>query len=227
MKLASLFSGGKDSCYAVDWAIKEKHEVKVLVSIVSENPYSYMFHTPNIKLTSFQGEAAGLPVMYKTTPGIAEKELKDLKQALTKAKEKYAIEGVTTGALASSYQKKRITSICADLKLKCFSPLWQKNQTEYLKELIEKEFEVMVVGVAAKGLGENWLGRKIDQDSLKRLIELDKQIGLNVAGEGGEYETFVLNAPFFKKKLEVLESEKHWEKDSGFLEIKKIGLIEK
>ncbi|PIN98955.1 MAG: TIGR00289 family protein [Candidatus Diapherotrites archaeon CG10_big_fil_rev_8_21_14_0_10_31_34] len=227
MKLAGLFSGGKDSCYAVDWALNQNHKVNVLVSIVSENPYSYMFHTPNIKLTSFQGLAAEIPVMYKTTPGIAEKELKELKHALAEAKENFSVKGITTGALASSYQKNRVESICSDLGLKCFSPLWQKNQTEYVQELISNGFEVLIVGVAAQGLGENWLGRKLDESILNRLIELDKKIGLNVAGEGGEYETFVLDAPFFKKKIEVIDSVNHWQKDSGYLEIKKIKLVEK
>ncbi len=227
MKLAGLFSGGKDSCYAVNWAIEQKHEMKALISIVSENPYSFMFHTPNIDLTFFQGQAAGLPVMYKKTLGVAEKELDDLKAVLSEAKQKFELDGITTGALASSYQKKRITSICFDLNLKCFSPLWQKNQSEYVKELIQKKFEVLVVGVAAKGLGENWLGRILDKKALSELIDLDKKIGLNTAGEGGEYETFVLDAPFFKKKLKVVDSVKHWKKTSGFLEIKELKLVKK
>jgi len=227
MKLAGLFSGGKDSCYAVNWAIEQKYEIAVLISIVSKNPFSFMFHTPNIKLTSFQGKAAKLPVRYTKTLGEEEKELADLKNALIKAKKDFQIQGITTGALASTYQKKRIESICSELNLECFSPLWQKNQTEYVRELIEKGFEVLIVGVAAKGLDEKWLGRLLDKNALNELIELDKKIGLNVAGEGGEYESFVLNAPFFKKKLKVIESKKHWQKDSGFLEIKKIELVEK
>ncbi|MFH1664251.1 MAG: diphthine--ammonia ligase [archaeon] len=225
MKIASLFSGGKDSCYSVNWAFEEKHEVKVLISLVSENQFSFMFHTPNIKLTSFQGIAAEIPVMHKETAGVAEEEIEDLKNALIKAKENFGIQGITTGALASSYQKKRIESVCSELELECFSPLWQKNQSDYVKELIEKKFEVIIAAVAAKGLDKNWLGRKLDKKTLKDLMQLDKTFGLNVAGEGGEYETFVLNAPFFKQKLQVTSSEKHWDKTTGYLEIKEIQLV--
>ncbi len=227
MKLGSLFSGGKDSCFAVNWAIEQKHEIKILISMISENKYSFMFHTPNIKLTSFQSKAAEIEIMYANTLGEEEKELTDLTSALIKAKKDFEIEGITTGALASSYQKKRIEKICNELSLECFSPLWQRNQTEYLRELIEKKFEVLIVGVAAQGLDEKWLGKTLNEKVLNELIELDKTIGLNVAGEGGEYESFVLNAPFFKKKLKVVEAESHWDKDSGFFEIKKIELEKK
>ncbi|MBU2100494.1 TIGR00289 family protein [Candidatus Micrarchaeota archaeon] len=227
MKVAGLFSGGKDSCFAVNWAFEQKHKVVVLISVISKNPYSFMFHTPNIKLTFFQGLAAEIPVLHANTLGNPEKELDDLKNALIKVKENFGVQGIVTGALASSYQKKRIEKICEELELECFSPLWQKDQKKYVKELVQKKFEVLVSAVAAKGLNEKWLGRILDKKVLSELIELDKKIGLNVAGEGGEYETFVLNAPFFKKKLEVIEAEKHWDKTSGFLEIKELKLVEK
>jgi asparagine synthase (glutamine-hydrolysing) len=227
MKLAGLFSGGKDSCFAVNWALEQKHKVVVLVSVISDNPYSFMFHTPNIKLTFFQGLAAEIPVLSANTLGNPEKELEDLKNALIKAKEAFGVQGVVTGALASNYQKKRIESICFELELECFSPLWQKDQTKYVKELLQKKFEVLIAAVAAKGLNAKWLGRMLDKKALNELIELDKKIGLNVAGEGGEYETFVLNAPFFKKKLKVVSFEKHWDKTSGFLEINELKLVEK
>jgi len=226
MKVGSLFSGGKDSVFAVNWALEQKHSVEVLICIVSENKDSFMFHTPNIKLTSFQAEAAKLPIMYTKTLGVEEKELSDLKQALLEAKTDFGLEAITTGALASSYQKKRIEKICDELNLKCFSPLWKKNQTEYVKELIEKKFEVLISAVAAQGLDESWLGRKLDEKALDELVELNKKFDLNVAGEGGEYESFVLNAPFFKKRLKVVSAVKHWKGNAGFLEIKKIELVE-
>jgi ABC transporter with metal-binding/Fe-S-binding domain ATP-binding protein len=227
MRIAGLFSGGKDSCFAVNWALEQKHEVKALISVISQNKESFMFHTPNIDLTLLQGKAAGLPVMYAYTLGEKEKELNDLKEALIKAKKEFSIQGITTGALASSYQKKRIESICSELNLSCFSPLWKKNQAEFVAELINKKFNVLIVSVAAKGLNEKWLGRKLNRKALMELIELEKKLGINVAGEGGEYETFVLDAPFFKKKIKIIKAVKHWNKNSGLLEIKEAELTKK
>ncbi|MCL6500881.1 MAG: diphthine--ammonia ligase [Candidatus Pacearchaeota archaeon] len=204
MKLGILFSGGKDSCLALYYASGE-HEVVCLISLVSENPSSFMFHTPNITLARKQAEAIGLPIIIEKTKGEKEKELIDLEKAIRKAKEKYKIEGIVTGALASVYQLSRIQKICDALGLACINPLWQKNQFELLNEVVKLKFDVIVVSVAAEGL-ENFIGRKIDSKFIEDIRKVHERHKIHVAGEGGEFETFVLWAPFFKKRLKILKS---------------------
>lgn len=220
MKLAILFSGGKDSCYALHKASKE-HEVVCLLSVLSKNPESYMFHTPNINLTKLQAKAMELPLITKTTQGEKELELKDLKILIDTAIKKYNIKGVVTGALASVYQAKRVQKICQELDLWCFNPLWQMDQVELLNELIENKFETIIVGVFGYPLDDSYLGKTIDQDMIKKLITLNKKYQINPAGEGGELETFVTNGPMFKKKITIKESEIEYEKNAGILIIKK------
>lgn len=199
-----LFSGGKDSGMALHLASK-KCEIACLITVVSKNPASYMFHTPNIELTKQQAEAIGLPIIIEKTKGEKEKELKDLERAIKKAKEKYKIKGIVTGALASVYQKSRVEKICEKLGLKCINPLWQKDQFWLLRELVKSNFDVMIVGIFAEGL-ENFLGRKLDKDFIKDLVPVYEKYKINPAGEGGEFETFILNAPFFKKRLKIEKS---------------------
>ena len=127
MRLGVLFSGGKDSTYAL-WKVMEKEEVVCLISVVSENEYSYMFHTPNIGMTSMQAAAIGLPLVQRTTEGVKEEELKDLKMAIEEARQSYSVEGIVTGAVESVYQAERIQRICNDLGLWCFNPLWLTNE---------------------------------------------------------------------------------------------------
>jgi len=134
MKLASLFSGGKDSVYATYLAKKEGHEITCLVSIFSENKESYMFHTPSINKTKKQAEVMGVPLIVEKTKGEKEIELEDLKRAIFRAKEEYGVEGIITGAIQSVYQASRIQKICDELNLECFNPLWQKEEKEYLEE---------------------------------------------------------------------------------------------
>lgn len=226
MKLGVLFSGGKDSTLAL-FKSMQSNEVVCLISIISKNPESYMFHTPNIEITKLQAEAIGLPLIQKITEGVKEEELKDLKSAISEAKKKFKIEGVVTGAIASQYQKSRIQKICDDLKLKCINPLWKMDQKKVLEELVKNKLEVIIIGVFAKMIGESWLGRKIDEKAIKELSELEKKYKINPAGEGGEIETLVLDAPFFKKKIKILESEKIMDKNSGILKIKRAELINK
>jgi len=223
MKLAVLFSGGKDSCLALHKAM-QKEEVVCLLTVISKNPESFMFHTPNIHLTEVQAKAMGLPLISVTTEGEKEKELKELEEVIRKAREEFGIEGVVTGTIESVYQATRIQKICDSLGLWCFNPLWQKSQKEVLEELVENGFEVLITGVFAEPFGKEWLGKRIDRETVKKLVETE---GINPAGEGGEIETTVVDAPFLRKKIEVKSYEIKFERNSGVMEIKKTELVEK
>lgn len=203
MKLGVLFSGGKDSTYATELANSGNNKVVCLMSIKSENKDSYMFHTPNIDLTELQSESLGIPLLTRKTKGKKENELGDLKRLIQKAKKEYGIKGVVTGAVESVYQASRIQKICSELNLWCFNPLWQLNQEELLKQLLKRGYEIVISGIAAYPLDEKWLGRKINKAMIRELVELKEKFGVNPAGEGGEFESLVLNGPTFKKRIEV------------------------
>jgi len=228
MKAGVLFSGGKDSAYAMFKAMQAGNEIACLISVISENKASYMFHTPNISLTELQAEAIGLPLLKKNTKGEKEKELVDLEEAIKEAKEKFGLEGIVTGALESKYQATRIQKICEGLGLECINPLWMKDQVELLKELIQSGFEVIVSGVFAYPLGKEWLGKKLDSEMVEALVELREKYGISPSGEGGELETTVLDAPFFKKKLVITKTEEQMSgPNSGVLAVIEANLKEK
>jgi diphthine-ammonia ligase len=226
MRLGVLFSGGKDSTLALHKAA-EKEEVVCLITLVSENKESFMFHTPNIDITALQAEAMELPLIKKATKGKPEEELKDLEEAIAQAVNCFKIEGVVTGAVESAYQSKRIQAICNRLNISCVNPLWKKNQKALLEELVAKGFKVIISGVFAYPLDESWLGKEIDNELIERLSLLGKEFGLSVSGEGGEIETTVLDAPLFKKKIEILDSAVEAKGNSGVFIIKRARLTPK
>jgi len=203
MKCAVLFSGGKDSAYATYLTKKYGHDISCLIAIISKNPESFMFHTPSISKVEKQAETMGIPLIIQKTKGVKEEELKDLECAIKKSKDEFGIEAVVTGAVESAYQASRVQKICDKLNLDCFNPLWQKDQFELLKEIINNKFEVVITGVFAYPLDESWLGRIIDEEFLKDIKELHKMYKINPAGEGGEFETYVLSCPLFSKKLRI------------------------
>ncbi|MBI4116250.1 diphthine--ammonia ligase [Candidatus Pacearchaeota archaeon] len=220
MKLGVLFSGGKDSTFAAWLAKKNGYEIACLISIISENKESYMFHTPSVSKTEKQAEAMEIPIIIRKTKGEKEKELNDLKKAIKKAKEKFKIEGIVTGAVESVYQASRIQKICNELNLECFNPLWQMDQIELLEGLIKNKFEIIITGVFAYPLDEKWLGRKIDKKFVEEIKKLQEKYKINPAGEGGEFETFVLYAPkLFKRKLKIKSFEDFGEGNSWSREI--------
>jgi len=226
MRLGVLFSGGKDSTLALHYAA-EREDVVCLITIISKNKESFMYHTPNIEISSLQAEALGLPQVRRTTEGKKEEELSDLEDAIAEAGGKFQIEGVVTGAVESVYQAERVQRICNHLGLWCFNPLWKHEQKALLEELLEKRFEVIISGVFAYPLDEKWLGKQIDTKLIDRLVDLQQKYGLSPAGEGGEVETTVLDAPLFKKKIEVLDYSVEFKGNSGVFKIKQARLISK
>jgi diphthine-ammonia ligase len=226
MRLGVLFSGGKDSCLALYKSLPF-HDVVCLISLLSENQESYMFHVPNIEITRQQAEAIGLPLVQRNTRGEKEKELVDLEKVVDEAKADYRLEGVISGAVRSIYQTTRIQRICRRLDLWCFDPLWLKDEIELLNEVLETGFEVIISGVFAYPLDREFLGSKLDRAMIQRLEKLKQEYGINPAGEGGEIETTVTDAPFFKKKLEILSYDVSYKDNVGTFKIEDLRLIDK
>ncbi len=223
MRVAVLATGGKDSALALYKVLNEDHEVKYLVSMIPLREDSWMFHYPNIRLVDLFAEAVEIPLVKAETLAVKEREVEDLKRLI----EGIDVDAIVSGAIASNYQKSRIEKICEQLRLKCIAPLWHENPLNILKEILDLKFEVIITGVYAYGFSEEWLGRKIDEASIKALIELNKQYGVSLVGEGGEYETLVLDAPFFKKRIKIVEAEKIWKNQFGYFLITKAKLENK
>lgn len=226
MRLGVLFSGGKDSTLALH-KTAEKEEVVCLITLVSENKESYMFHTPNIELTALQAEALHLPLIKKVTKGEPEEELKDLEEAIKQAVKEFGIDGVVTGAVESVYQAARIQRICNRLSLWCINPLWKRKPKAILEKGVALGFKTIISGVFAYPLDKKWLGKQINEIMIENLMDISREYGLSPSGEGGEIETTVLDAPLFKKKIEILDFEVEAKGNSGIFRIKLAQLTEK
>ena len=222
VRLAALFTGGKDSTYAAHLA-EDLGELRYLVTMIPQREDSWMFHTVNIELASLIAEAYGVEHVAASTSGVKEEELQDLRRVL----EGLDVDAVISGAIASNYQRRRIDKLCQQLGLKHITPLWGRNSAELLKEMLEAGLRIMVTGVAALGLDERWLGRIIDEEALRELLELNRRYGINICGDGGEMETLVLDAPWFRYRVEILEAERLWDGISGVYHIRRAELIPK
>jgi len=220
MKIAALISTGKDGLYAA-YKVSKENELVCLIAIKSKNQESYMFHIPNIDLVKLQAKSMNIPLIFQSTKGEKEEELKDLENAVEIAKTKYKIQGLVSGAIQSNYQKTRIKNICEQLNLESLTPLWHINPELYIIELI-KNFNVIITGIAAEGLTQDLLGTRIGLSFIKKM----KSLNLSPIGEGGETESLVLDCPLFKKKIIIQEAEKIMDSEfSGIYKIKKAKLI--
>jgi len=224
MKVAVLFSGGKDSCYTV-WLLQHQGwEVAALLTVSPSSQESMLFHYPGINWTSMQAQALGIPHFTVEPEG---DELEALEDALTQLRKEQGIVGMAAGAVASDYQRSRFDRVCDSVGIKSYCPLWHKDPKAIQNDLLNAGFRAVMTGVAALGLDESWLGREMNEAAWIELRELSRHYGINLAGEGGEYETFVLDAPMFQQEIVVEESKRAWGGQSGHLLIEKASLREK
>jgi len=219
VRLAALFSGGKDSTFAIQLMEMQGHNVTHLISILPKDRYSWLFHTPNLHLVPEMARVMGKELVTEESSGTEKGDLLALRKALSDL----GVEGVVTGALASDYQWDRINGVCQDLGLPVYSPLWRKDQRVLMEDMISSGLEAMIVVVSAEGLDASWLGRLIDQEALEELGHLASRFGFNVSGEGGEFETLVLDSPIFGIRFVPLEMEIELTRDGGRLTV---GAIE-
>ena len=224
----SLFSGGKDSSWALYRALGEGLNVTRLLTVHPEGD-SYMYHTPATRLTALVAESVGIELV-EIDPGDldaantrdsgaqGDAELEPLEAALRELQSKVDLAGVTAGAVESEFQTNRIQAMCDRLGIDLFAPLWQEDPRELADAMLDAGFEILIVQVAAHGLDESWLGRTLDEAALAELEELNAEYGVHLLGEGGEFETLVTDAPHMSRPLE-LAYETVWEGTRGHIEV--------
>ncbi|MEW6043488.1 MAG: diphthine--ammonia ligase [Thermoproteota archaeon] len=225
MDVAVLFSGGKDSTYAIYEARKFGHTVKCLITVMTQSAESHLLHHPNITLTSLQAKSMEIPqIIVETDSTDTQRELELLKKALHEAKTRYHVKGVVHGGILSEFQRTWFEEAARSLNLDVIAPLWQKDQKQYMQQLIDSGFEFIVTSVSCNGLDKSWLGKKITRVDLARLDELSKKYGFNLSFEGGEAETFVINCPLFSAPIRITKSETHWDGYRGRFQIMQADL---
>ena len=222
-----LFSGGKDSVFALWCAIHQGYETACLLTILPERSDSWMFHYPDVKWTRLQAEAVRIPQVTAKASGVKEEELGAMKEALVALKRTHGIDCVVAGAIASEYQRWRIETICHNLGLRSVAPLWRKDPENLLVEQVDMGFEFIMTACMAMGLGPEWLGRMIDRKAVDELRIVCRRYGISPVFEGGEAETYVLNAPMFTKRIQIAEARPVWKGDSGYLDIVRASLSDR
>lgn len=221
-RAAVLFSGGKDSVYATYIAQQQSIDVAGTMTMIPSASDSYMFHVPNARLAPVISGAMGLPNL-----SIEIREGEDELDALGRGIEEYGADTVITGAIASDYQMFRVNLVCEPLGVKVMSPLWHKSQEALLREIVGAGFDVRMVCAAAEGLDERWLGRRLDEKAIDELVAISKKRYIHIGGEGGEFETIVLDGPNFKRRLEPVSFFSSWKGSAGSLRIEAVRSFSK
>jgi len=220
MKLGSLFSGGKDSTFAIYLAQKQGHEVTCLLSIFTKSEESHLLHYPNLQWTKLQSESMNIPQLtIHSESNETDDELSALEKLLQNAKDQFHIEGLVHGGIKSQFQKEKFESLCSKLDLVAITPLWNKEPEQYMNDLLDSDFIFIMITVTSDGLDDTWLGKQITKSDIDTLKNLSVKFGFNLNFEGGEAETFVVNCPLFSNSIKINKSKKIWDGYRGRFEI--------
>ena len=203
MKVAALWTGGKDSALACYKAIKDGHEVAHLVTFLWQTPSS----AHDLDLIRLQSEALGIPFLWFK---LEKPYFEAYKEAMKTLEKEYGIQAIVTGDISyvDNFHGNWIDSVCEGTGIKVIKPLWGLNRSEILNELLSRGFKVIFTCVKQPWFSESWLGRTIDKQSVQELGQLNERYGMDMCGEIGEYHTMTLDAPLFKHPIEISQSTK-------------------
>ena len=220
MRLASLFSGGKDSTFAMHLAQKQGHQVACLLSIFPKSEESHLLHHPNMKWTNLQEQTMNIPQLtISSSSDEPDNELKTLGELLETAKDLFNIEGLVHGGIKSRFQKEKFETLCSKFNLVPIAPLWNSEPLQYMKDLLDSNFGFIMTTVSSDGLNDLWLGKRISKSDITVLKNLSEKYGFNLNFEGGEAETFVIDCPLFSNSIKIKKYKKTWDGYRGRFEI--------
>lgn len=215
------WSGGKDSCLACYRATASGLRVCYLVNMITEDGKRSWTHGQSAELLQVQSQAIGIPlVQRRTTMANYEAEFKDMLLGLKQE----GVRGGVFGDIDLDEHRQWIDRVCQEVDIIPHLPLWGESQDKIMRDFIGLGFGAIVVTTKADLLGEEWLGQKIDLDFLSHLDELRETKEITLCGEAGEYHTLVIDGPLFKKRIEILETNRVLREGYWFLEILKCEL---
>ena len=227
MKVAVMYSGGKDSTMALSYALDQGWDVQSLISVKPKSTESFLYQYATVEWTRLSSEALDIPVIHLKSEKIGPKEEADeLEQVFKNLK----VDAILAGGVG--LQKTQIREwrrVAEKYGMKLIVPYENLTSEELFEKTINSGFDIMLTDVASDGLGPEWIGKKLNKENAEEFKILSKKFGFDILGEGGYYNTFVLDGPIFNKKIQVLNSKKIWDSKtfSGYMEIEDAKLTDK
>lgn len=238
MKFVALISGGKDSIFNILSCINNGHELVALGNLYPNEVDvheidSFMFQTVGHSIVEYYRDCLRVPLYRRKIIGGSKNqdveywptqkdEIEDLFLLLSEIVKRHPdIEAVSSGAILSQYQRTRVENVCSRLSLTSLCYLWQRDQLQLMKEMCQSGLDARIIKVAAIGLDSKHLGRSI-QELFPYLVKLNQLYDVHICGEGGEFETVVLDLPIFKSRLTITDQEtvRNSGEDTSYLKIK-------
>lgn len=204
------WSGGKDSCLACYKAIKMGYKISHLMNFITAEYQRVALHGIRKELIQKQAESIGLPLVQKEVISGPESNYEMVFKETIRVLLPGGIKGLVCGDIYLQEHKQWLEARCAELGIELVEPLWGMRTEDIMDEFLNAGFQSLLVSARPEserpqtGLPKEWIGKIIDRDFVQYLKKHKPYIDL--CGEGGEYHTFVINGPLFKKKIEIKQT---------------------
>ena len=196
MKVAVLFSGDAASVYSLHLAREVGLEVRYLVT--ARDPQSpRIYRSLDLDLTRLSARSLAIPLIEFVAD--SEGDISSLIQALRDLD----IDGLCDGAVRSNRRRNRLLDVCQKLEIQLILPLWHKDPSEILANMVEEGFEIMIVKLKSDRLDESWHGQVLDGENRDEFLQACDESEIDPMGESGEFETIILAGPNMQSRIGV------------------------
>ncbi len=220
MKVAVLWTGGKDSTLAYYKITKRNLDVALMATFIWDKaPLSHPL--PLIRL---QSQALQTPIsLERVSPPYFE----NYRQAIIELKEDFGVEAVATGDIATvdRFHGNWIDEVCKDTGVEVIKPLWEMNRQRIVEALVRHGFNTIFTSVKKPWFSEKWLGRTIDHETISDLVKINEETGMDICGENGEYHTMTMDGPLYKKAINISKFETEEVNDAYVMKPLEFGLM--
>lgn len=229
MKVAILYSGGKDSTYAIDAAIQRKWDIRYLLSVKPTRKDCYLFHYATVEHTKELAGILGIPhFLLRCNIANAEKEAELIKKVIEEKQKKDPVNALVLGGTGlQETQLRSIQNALRPLGIEVFASHAGEEHDLVMEEMLEKGYKIIITQIASDGM-KNWLGRELTKENFPDFKKDSVKFGFHIGGEGGYYDTFVFDGPIFSKKFQVEEADRILDDNySGHVVIRKFRILNK
>ncbi len=200
MKVAVFWSGGKDSCMACYLAKQQGHEVAFLMNLLQEDGRRTVGHFLDANLINIQSHLAGIPLLQRKVSGTTYSA--EFKSMIAEARHS-GVRGIVFGDIETRVHREWLETTCHVAGVEPLFPLWEIDRQKIIGDMVSAGFQAVIVATRGNIMGQEWLGRNINEEFVKDVLELQKTIPVDLCGEGGEYHTLATAGPLFSQRIKI------------------------
>lgn len=229
MDVAVLYSGGKDSAFAIQRAIDKGWNIKYLVSVKPTRKDCFLFHYATVEQTRDLAKMLGIPHFYlKCKVADPMKEAAIVKDIVEKNQKNMKIDAVVLGGTGlQETQLMSIQNALMPLKVDAFASHAGEEHDIVMEEMLKSGYEILITQIASDGL-KDWLGKRITKENFSQLKKDSIKYGFHIGFEGGYADTLVTDCPIFPKRLVIEDMSITYEDDyCGHVVINKFRIEDK